>query len=77
MKLHGTTLAKGGLTIKFIILIETSRAHTYYFKSKLSKNKKYISYKLVRSNMSCLYQSLVGSVVPPPPAHSRRISQSA
>jgi hypothetical protein len=32
----------GGLAIKFIILIETSEIHTYYFKSKWSENKKYI-----------------------------------
>jgi hypothetical protein len=30
MKLHGATLAKCGLAIKFNILIETSGAHTYY-----------------------------------------------
>jgi hypothetical protein len=42
MELHWAILAKGGLAIKFIILIETSEIHTYYFKSKWSENKKYI-----------------------------------
>jgi hypothetical protein len=40
MELHVATLTLGGLTIKLIILIGISVAHTYYFESKLNKNKK-------------------------------------
>jgi hypothetical protein len=50
MELHGATLAKCGLAIKFIILIEISGPIyinkiielIFKFKSKLSENKKYI-----------------------------------
>jgi hypothetical protein len=47
MKFYGATLAKNGLTIKFIILIETSGSHTYYFKSKLSENIYIYIYKYI------------------------------